>query len=80
MPSAPLSRTASASISFPLYVIQMSICIEGCLIFQIISGGTLGILDDQRLPILLVVQQGIDTTLLGNAPGEFQEKTDFCLN
>jgi len=55
----------------------MSICIEGCLIFQIVSGGTLGILDDQRLPILLVVQRGIDTTLLGDAPREFQEKTDF---
>ena len=39
----------------------------------------IGNLDDQRLPILLVVQQGIDTTLLGDAPREFQEKTDFCL-
>jgi len=71
---------AWASISFLLYAIQMSICIEGCLIFQIISGGTLGILDDQRLLILLVVQRGIDTTLLGDAPREFQEKTDFCLS
>jgi len=70
---------ASASISFPLYAIQTSICIEGYLIFQIVSGGTLGILDDQRLPILLVVQRGIDITLLGNAPREFQEKMDFCL-
>jgi len=60
-------------------MIQMSICIEGCLIFRIISGGTLGILDDQRLPILLVVQWGIDTTLLGDAPREFQEKMDFRL-
>jgi len=80
MPSAPLSRMASASISFPLYAIQTSICIEGYLIFRIISGGTLGILNDWRLPILLVVQRGIDTTLLGNAPREFQEKTGFRLN
>jgi len=80
MPSAPLSRMASASISFPLYAIRMSICIEGCLIFRIVSGGTLGILDDWRLPILLVVQRGIDTTLLGDAPREFQEKTDFRLD
>ena len=80
MPSAPLSRTASASISFPLYVIRTSICIEGCLIFRIVSGSTLGILDDRRLPILLVVQRGIDTTLLGDAPREFQEKTDFHLD
>jgi len=80
MPSAPLSRMASASISFPLYMIQTSSCIEGCLIFRIVSGGTLGILNDQRLPILLVVQQGIDTTLLGDAPREFQEKMDFCLS
>ena len=70
---------ASASISFPLYTIQTSICIEGYLIFQIVSGGTLGNLDDRRLLILLVVQWGIDTTLLGDAPREFQEKTDFHL-
>jgi len=70
---------ASALISFPLYTIQISICIEGCLIFRIVSGGTLGILDDRRLLILLVVQRGIDTTLLGDAPREFQEKTDFRL-
>jgi len=58
-------------------MIRTSICIEGCLIFQIISGGTLGILDDQRFPILLVVQQGIDTTLLGDASREFQERRIF---
>jgi len=61
-------------------MIRTSICIEGCLIFRIVSGGTLEILDDQRLLILLVVQWGIDTTLLGDAPREFQEKTDFRLD
>jgi len=65
---------ASASISFLLYVIQTSICIEGYHIFQIVSGGTLGDLCDWRLLILLEVQWGIDTTLLGDAPREFQEK------
>jgi len=74
MPSAPLSRMALASISFLLYAIRTSICIEGLCIFRIISGGTLGDLDDQRLPILLEFQWGIDTTLLGDAPREFQEK------
>jgi len=67
---------ASALISFLLYVIRTSICIEGLLIFRIVSGGTLGDLCDRRVLILLVVQWGIDTTLLGDAPREFQEKTD----
>jgi len=61
-------------------VIRTSICIEGLLIFQIISGGTLGILCDQSVPILLVVQWGIDTTLLGDTPREFQEKTGVHLS
>jgi len=71
---------ALALISFPLYAIQTSICIEGLLIFQIVSGGTLGDLCDQSILILLVVQQGIDTTLLGNAPREFQEKMGVRLS
>jgi len=49
-------QMASALISFLLYKIQTSICIEGLCIFRIVSGGTLGDLDDRRLLILLEVQ------------------------
>jgi len=43
---------------------------EGLRIFQIVSGGTFTYLGDWRIPILLEVQWGIVTTLLGDAPRE----------
>ena len=47
---------------------------DGAHIFQIISNGTLGVFTNQRLPIVLEVQQGGVTSLSDDVAGEGSKK------
>ena len=74
MPSAPLSRIAWASISFPLCSIRHLRRKDGDLKFRIVCGGTTGGTLEWISPTLLEVQWARDTTLLDDAATEFKEK------
>src|SRR5579863_7871538 len=67
-PSAPLSRSAWASIFDPLCTIRTLRRIEGVLKFRNVFTGTLWAF--RVFPIALVVQRGIETTLADDAAGE----------
>ena len=75
MPSAPLSRSARASIFSPLCTIRTLRRIEGVRLFRIVFTFTGEVLTARIVPRVFIVQRGNDTTLLDDAARGFTENS-----